>query len=45
MAEVLLMAGKSALVTGGTGGIGMSGRDQARAAAAVAGIHASKRFV
>src|SRR6185437_16178314 len=54
MAEVPLMAGKSVLVTGGTGGIGMAtaaalavlgarvgitGRDQARAAAA--GIRAA----
>ena len=53
MAEIPLMAGKSVLVTGGTGGIGMAtaaalaalgarvgitGRDQARAAAAAAGI-------
>src|SRR6266567_4156251 len=51
MAEIPLMAGKSVLVTGGTGGIGMAtaaglaalgarvgitGRDQARAAAAAA---------
>jgi retinol dehydrogenase 14 len=56
MAEVPLMAGKSVLVTGGTGGIGMAtaaalaalgarvgitGRDQARAAAAAAGIRAA----
>jgi len=53
MAEIPLMAGKSVLVTGGTGGIGMAtaaalaalgarvgitGRDQARAAAAAAAI-------
>src|SRR3954453_5068228 len=56
MAEGPLMAGKSVLVTGGTGGIGMAtaaalaalgarvgitGRDQARAAAAAAGIRAA----
>ena len=56
MAEIPLMAGKSVLVTGGTGGIGMAtasalaalgarvgitGRDQARAAAAAAGIRAA----
>ena len=56
MAELPLMAGKSVLVTGGTGGIGMAtaaalaalgarvgitGRDQARAAAAAAGIRAA----
>src|SRR5690349_1462365 len=56
MAEVPLMAGKSVLVTGGTGGIGLAtaaalaalgarvgitGRDQARAAAAAAGIRAA----
>src|ERR1700750_2041407 len=56
MGEVPLMAGKSVLVTGGTGGIGMAtaaalaprgarvgitGRDQARAAAAAAGIRAA----
>src|SRR6476620_8662744 len=56
MAEVPLMAGKSVLVTGVTGGIGMAtaaalaalgarvgitGRDQARAAAAAAGIRAA----
>ena len=56
MAEVPLMAGKSVLVTGGTGGIGMAtaaglaalgarvgitGRDQARAEAAAAGIRAA----
>jgi NAD(P)-dependent dehydrogenase (short-subunit alcohol dehydrogenase family) len=56
MADVPLMAGKSVLVTGGTGGIGMataaalaalgarvgiSGRAQARAAAAAAGIRAA----
>src|SRR2546429_6302329 len=56
MAEIPLMAGKSVLVTGGTGGIGMAtaaalaalgarvgitGRDQTRAAAAAAGIRAA----
>src|SRR5437763_16661224 len=56
MAESPLMAGKSVLATGGTGGIGMAtaaalaalgarvgitGRDQARAAAAAAGIRAA----
>src|SRR5712692_2263313 len=56
MADVPLMAGKSVLVTGGTGGIGkataiglaalgarvgITGRDQARAAAAAAGIRAA----
>jgi retinol dehydrogenase 14 len=56
MAEVPLMAGKSVLVTGGTGGIGkataiglavlgarvgITGRDQARAEAAAAGIRAA----
>src|SRR5947207_1559253 len=56
MAEIPLMAGKSVLVTGGTGGIGMAtaaalaalgarvgitGRDQARAAAAAPGIRAA----
>src|SRR6266852_3084953 len=56
MANVPLMAGKSVLVTGGTGGIGkataiglaalgarvgITGRDQARAAAAAAGIRAA----
>jgi retinol dehydrogenase 14 len=56
MAEVPLMAGKSVLVTGGTGGIGeatavglaalgarvgITGRDQARAVAAAAGIRAA----
>src|SRR5437899_13063284 len=56
MAEVPLMAGKSVLVTGGTGGIGkataiglaalgaragVTGRDQARAVAAAAGIRAA----
>jgi retinol dehydrogenase 14 len=56
MADVPLMAGKSVLVTGGTGGIGMAtaiglaglgarvgitGRDQARTEAAVAGIRAA----
>src|SRR6266567_2464993 len=56
MADAALMAGKSVLVTGGTGGIGkataiglaalgarvgITGRDQARAAAAAAGIRAA----
>ena len=56
MADVPLMAGKSVLVTGGTGGIGqatatglaalgarvgITGRDQARAEAAAAGIRAA----
>ena len=56
MADVPLMAGKSVLVTGGTGGIGkataiglaglgarvgITGRDQARTEAAVAGIRAA----
>ena len=56
MADAALMAGKSVLVTGGTGGIGkataiglaplgarvgITGRDQARTAAAAAGIRAA----
>jgi retinol dehydrogenase-14 len=59
MAEIPLMAGKSVLVTGGTGGIGMAtaaalaalgarvgitGRDQARAAAAAAAIRTATGY-